>query len=155
MIPNRTRYHPVAALLFSLGILIGSLFWPPLGFAVPVIVLAALISNAFSPRWFCAKACPRAHILGGFLPRLSRYRPTPKLIYSNGLRKGVCGFMLFCSIGQTSRLWGAPDSLALFFTLVCAISLALAIPLGILYKPRSWCALCPVGTLQETLRRKP
>jgi len=142
------------ALAFTAAVLVGSFFWPAAGLAVPVLVLAAALGNMFKPRWFCAKACPRAYILGGFLPRISRYRPLPKSFYSPGIRKILCGFMLFCSIGQTVRVWPDYRALGFFFWYVCALTLAAAFIVGILYKPRAWCAFCPVGTLQDTMRGK-
>ena len=143
-----------AALFFSLAIVIGSFFWPLLGLSVPLLLLAAVISNFVKPRWFCAKACPRAHTLGGFLPSLSRYRALPAFLYSGAVRTMLCAFVLVCAVGQTSRLRSNIPALGLFFWAVCVITLAAAVALGIFYKPRAWCALCPVGTLQDTLRRK-
>lgn len=151
---NSLKFHHLAALSFTLAILIGSFFWSALGLTVPLLVLAATVSNFFKPRWFCAKACPRAYILAGFLPRISRYREVPKVLYSGAIRKILCGFMMFCAIGQTVRLWPDYQKLGLFFSLVCALTLGMAVIAGILYKPRAWCAFCPIGTLQDTLRGK-
>lgn len=142
------------ALAFTAAVIGLSLLWPVVGLAVPALVLIAVISNAFRPNWFCSNACPRAKILGGFFRRFSRNRPTPPSLYTGQMRMVLCGALLFCSISQTSRYWKDLPRLGLFFWSVCVVSLVFAIAFALLYKPRSWCALCPVGTLQRSFRRK-
>lgn len=142
------------ALGFTIAIIALSLRWPVVGLAVPALVLLAIVSNAFRPNWFCSNACPRANILGGFFRKISRNKPTPKSLYSEQVRMVLCGVLLICSISQTSRYWRDLPKLGLFFWSVCVVSLVLAVAFALLYRPRSWCALCPVGTLQRTLRRK-
>ena len=142
------------ALGFTVAIIALSLRWPLVGLAVPALVLLAVISNAFKPNWFCSNACPRARTLGGFFRRVSRNRPTPKSLYTPQMQTVLCGALLFCSISQISRYWRDLPKLGLFFWSVCVISLVFAIAFALLYRPRSWYALCPVGTLQHSFRRK-
>lgn len=142
------------SLAVSLTVIVGGFFFPILGLFVPLLLIFAVITNFFRNRWFCGKACPRAYILGGFLPGISRYKNLPRFLYSDGLRSVLCGFLLICAVGQTSRLFHNLQALGWFFWFVCAGTFAFALILGLAYKPRAWCALCPVGTLQQTLRRK-
>lgn len=141
-------------LFFSAFILIGGILWPPLGFAAPLLILIAIVSNVRSKRWFCAKACPRAAFLSGFMSKFSRYRPTPDQLKSDSARTFLCGALVFCALGQTFKLWRNPVELASFFWLVCLLSFAVAAILAVAYKPRTWCALCPLGTLQDKMRKK-
>jgi polyferredoxin len=150
------RRHPGLgawiSLVFSLAILVGSICWPWLGLAVPGLVLVAAVSTFVRPRWFCSTACPRARILTGFIGPVSRYRPSPKGLSSPAVRNPLCGFLMVCSIAQTARLWGQWDALGWFFWAVCATTLVASLVLGWWNKPRTWCTVCPVGTLQQTLR---
>jgi len=37
------------------------------------------------------------------------------------------------------------------FVSICLITTIIAIILALIFKPRSWCAICPMGTLQEQI----
>jgi hypothetical protein len=147
----KARFLSWVALFFSIGIIAGSFLWPWLGLAVPLLAVGAGIGALFRPKWFCSKACPRGRILGYFLKPLARFRPTPGFLSSPRLRSLFCGVILFSSLGQLTRLWPHFESLGWFFWGVCVATLGLALGLGLLYKPRSWCVVCPLGTFQETL----
>lgn len=51
------------------------------------------------------------------------------------------GMMIF-------RLTGSNDSQAIsyVFVFMCSVSTTIDIIMGILAKPKSWCAICPIGT---------
>jgi polyferredoxin len=40
------------------------------------------------------------------------------------------------------------------FWVLCAASLSAGLLMGFFFKPRSWCAICPMGTLQDTISRR-
>lgn len=154
---HTTKLRPIPlkawiALGFSMGVIVAGWFLPVLGLAVPALLVLAIVSNFFRSRWFCAQACPRAGILSHFVARISRYRSLPRFLYSDPVRTAGCAFLMVCAVGQTMRLWPQVEAIGWFFWIVCLLTLALAVILGILFKPRSWCALCPVATLQSTLK---
>lgn len=139
---------------FVLAVAVGGFFIPYLGFAVAVVMLVAVLMSLQKPRSFCAKACPRGRALGFMLKPLSRGRPLPAGALSTGSKRALCGFMMFCVIGNVYRLFGSPAALGTFFWGVCVLSLGAGVVLGLIYRPRAWCAVCPMGTLQETIGRK-
>lgn len=139
---------------FVLAVAVVGFFIPYLGFAVAVVMLVAVIMSLIKPRSFCAKACPRGRALGFMLKPLSRGRPLPAGAVSPGSKRALCGFMMFCVIGNVYRLFGSPAALGTFFWGVCVLSLGAGVVVGLVYKPRAWCAVCPMGTLQETIGRK-
>lgn len=149
-IPVKTWWFLAAALL----VMIGGWFIPILGLAVPVIMVLALVTKFIRPRWFCAKACPRAAVLSHLGPRVSRYRKVPAWLYSDGMRQAGCAFLLVCFVGQTLRLASNFEVLGRFFWAVCVVTFALSLLLAVLYKPRAWCAVCPLGTLQTMTGKK-
>lgn len=132
-----------------------SVFWPWVGLAVPVLVVVAVVTNFWKPKVFCRSVCPRAGLLTGFVTPFSRFRPLPARLSSPAVRQGACGLLMVCAVGQTARLWEQWQALGWFFWAICVGTLVLAILLGVFYKPRSWCAVCPVGTLQQTLSSRP
>lgn len=146
---------PKLKLLRSYGVVallaVGGYFFPLLGFGVPVLVAVALIMNARGRRSFCARACPNGAALGSALKPITRGRRLPALLGSPEFRRGLCGFMLFCVIGQLARGYPDPAALGRVFWAVYLIAVGLGVAAGLLYKPRAWCAFCPMGTLQDTV----
>ena len=136
---------------FALVIMIGGFFQPLLGLAVPVLLALAIALSFARKRPFCSRVCPRAGILSHVVSRWSRYRQMPAYLYSQGVRNALCAFLLICAVGQTSRLWPEFRAVGNFFWIVCVLTFVLSVAMGIIFKPRSWCAVCPLGTLQSTL----
>lgn len=140
-----------ASLAFVLAVAIGGFFYPYIGFAVAAVMVVAMAMSLFKPRLFCAKACPRGRALGFGLKKLSRGRPLPTTALSGGSRRALCGFMMLCVGGNIYRLFGSAAALGSFFWGLCVVSLGAGVVVGIIYKPRAWCVVCPMGTLQETI----
>jgi polyferredoxin len=62
--------------------------------------------------------------------------------------------MMFCVIGSLARSGGVLPRVGLVFWLLCVLSLSAGLILGFFFKPRSWCAICPMGTLQDTISKR-
>lgn len=136
---------------FVAAVAIGGFRFPLLGFAVAALLLIALAMNFFKPRSFCSSLCPRGSALGFVLSRASRRKPLPPFMRSDGFKKILCGFMMFCVLGSAFRLRGDIGALGAFFWGLCVVSLIGGLVLGLFFKPRAWCAVCPMGTLQDTI----
>lgn len=148
--------HPVPGFILILIIAVGGYFQPLVGLTVPVLIITAAVSAVIKPRLFCTFLCPRNRVFPLLKPA-SRYRPSPGLFRKRPLKQGLCGLMMLCSILQLSRL--RPDiegfvEVGLFFWTLCIISLITSFILAVLYKPNAWCAICPMGTLQDTISRR-
>jgi hypothetical protein len=148
---TRTTIQSALSLVFVLAVAIGGYFYPLVGFAVPLVMLVAIVMTLFKPKSFCAYACPRGKALGLALKPFSRGKPIPAGLITPGIKRALCSFMMFCMIGSAARYAKMPVALGTFFWAVCAISLAAGVSVGLIYRPRAWCALCPMGTLQETI----
>ena len=144
------RFREILSVIFVSAVAAGGFFVPVLGFAVALLLLIALAMNLFKRRSFCSSVCPRGAALGFVFSRVSRRRPLPAFLRTDGMRKALCGFMMFCVVGSTFRLRGDLGALGGFFWGLCLISLSGGVALGALFKPRAWCAVCPMGTLQDT-----
>ena len=140
------------SIAFITGVAIAGFFWPIVGLAVPVLMLIALATNFKGRRSFCAGFCPNGRSLSAVFPRITRNKPLDASFRSPMLRKMLCGFMLFCVINLLSRTGGSLALIGRVFWLIYLVSAGLSAAMAILYKPRSWCAVCPMGTLQDTVR---
>lgn len=158
MIPlkkNRSRNRWKALSFSIVAILsVGGFFYPLLGLAVPALMVAALVMNFRARRSFCAKVCPNGTFLAALKPVSRNKRIHPSFV-SPQFRRMLCGFMMFCMIGLFIR--GYPDYSVIgrAFWLVYLIALSVGIVFGLVYKPRAWCTICPLGTLQDTVGDKP
>jgi ferredoxin-type protein NapH len=139
------------SLLFIITVAVGGYFQPLVGLAVPALILTALISNTRSSRYFCANLCPNGRLLSSSLSAVSKRRRLPPFIYSVQARRALCGLMFFCVINLLVRFGGGIEQFARVFWGVYILSIGISFTMGSWFKPRSWCAVCPVGTLQDTI----
>ncbi len=140
------------SVLFVAAVAITGFFWPLVGLVVPVMILVGLVTNLFGRRSFCAGLCPNGRSLSFAFSRITRNEALDKDFRSPMLRRALCAFALFCAVNLLVRSGGELALVGRAFWLVYTMSVGLSAVLAIAYKPRSWCAVCPMGTLQDTIR---
>lgn len=136
------------------AIALGGYFVPELGLLVIGLMIIALATNARRGRSFCSGICPNGRALSAGLGKLSRRHPLPSLFASKGMRKALCGLMMFCVIGLLSRTNGTLAQTGSVFWSIYLASIGISIVSGLIFKPRSWCVFCPMGTLQDTVKTR-
>lgn len=142
----------LGAPVVMLAIAVGGYFVPAIGLTVPGMMLLALVLNAGKRRHFCSHVCPNGRTYSETLPGFSRNRSMPRLLADPGLRKILCAFMVFCVIALLSRSGGGLATIGRVFWGMYLMATGLGFALGAAYKPRSWCVVCPMGTIQDTVR---
>lgn len=94
----------------------------------------------------CQKFCPRGSLLGRMLSKVSLQRNLPKFMTKKGFKHGLLAVMLMVfSFSMYHAGWNfyrIAFSMFRFMTM----SLVIGIIMGIVFKPRSWCTVCPMGT---------
>lgn len=132
-------------------VVIGGLFWPPLGFLVFGLMLFMLVLAVFRGRYWCGNLCPRGAFLDLVLSRFVSGRAYPRLLTGGRLRwPVVILFFLFFAY----RLATVPRTLYGFgflFVQMCLLTTILAIIMGLATRARAWCVICPMGTIQAKL----
>lgn len=130
---------------------IGGLFYPWLGLLMIPMVLFFLPLSYFKGRYWCHNLCPRGAFLDIVMAKVGLKNTMPKTFGKPWFRWIVfallMGFVLF-------RLWRAgvnPLAIGAVFVSVCVATTFIAIVLGIIFRNRTWCVICPMGTLQEHL----
>jgi len=144
---------PAAASAFVFAIAIGGIFVPEIGLVLAALMVAAIVMTLRKPRSFCSTVCPRGKALGFIMRRPSKRKALPRFMLSIKFRRLLCGSMMFCVIGSLVRTGGEIRGVGTVFWALCAISLSTGLLMGYFFKPRSWCAICPMGTLQDTISR--
>ncbi|WP_305044651.1 4Fe-4S binding protein [Geoalkalibacter sp.] len=125
--------------------------YPLLGFTVAAAMATGMIGGVLRGRYVCGNLCPR----GAFFDRMvAPFAPRRKLpAWMRGLPfrlavlAGLMGFMIWRIAQNPGDLnhWG------LVFWSMCALTTAVGLGLAFTLHPRAWCAICPMGTLQNLL----
>jgi len=143
-----TQWGLLSIVLVTIGL--GWRF-PWLGFSVPIVMLTGILVSIFRGRYVCGNLCPRGSFYDRLVSRFSRRREIPPWLRSMPLRwtlfAALMGFMVFRILQDPldPMHWGR------VFWMMCVVTTAIGIPLALLYHPRTWCAFCPIGTLQNAL----
>lgn len=113
---------------------------------IPFIVIPLMVLSVFIwSRAFCGWACPRAAFLERILSKVSLNKPVPK--WMNYYWVSVLVFVVL--ISRVSYVGYTKGLLAAGF-LLCIVPTIGALLVG-WYSPKSWCSICPTGTLLKTL----
>jgi ferredoxin-type protein NapH len=151
---NRTQW-----LLMPLFFLVIGFGWkyPWLGFFAPLAVILGMLGTLLNGRYACGNICPRGAFFDCVLaPFISPQRPMPKIFRNMVFRLIV----LFLVIGASSAViyywwprdlveWSLWEDLGRVFWLMCSITTLVGVMLAIFLRARSWCAFCPVGTIDK------
>jgi len=140
------------SVVFIVVVGIGGYFYPLVGLIVPAMMLVAIALNFRSRRLFCSSVCPNGRSLSAMITPVSRKGKLPAFLVEPGVRRMLCGFMFFCVINLLVRYGsGGLVAVSRVFWAIYLVAVSLGFAAGIAYKPRSWCAFCPMGTLQDTI----
>jgi hypothetical protein len=98
----------------------------------------------------CSHYCPRGSILQKFLNQIS-FKNAPHLTIRKHGKKVLLTIMI--SLFSFSMYHAGPNIYRIGFALFrfMTASLALGVIMGIIFKPRSWCQVCPMGYATELL----
>ena len=151
----KQRRKNIQFVLWPIVVIVIAFGWqyPLLGFSVPVVMLMGIVGCILQGRYVCGHLCPRGGFFDRVIAPLSRKKPIPAFFRNRRLRWAVfillMAFMLYrISLNPTDIYhWGR------VFWLMCVITTAVGIALGIVIHPRAWCSFCPMGTLQSALDR--
>jgi polyferredoxin len=125
--------------------------FPVLGYVVPVSMAAGIAGGLMRGRYVCGNFCPRGSFLDTFFRPFGGSRPIPPILFSAPLRWTLMALLMGFMVVRLAQDPGNPMHWGEVFWSMCLITSLAAFVLGALYHPRSWCALCPVGTMASAL----
>ena len=134
-------------------VVIGGLFNPLLGYLVVAMMAYFLVLSFFKGRYWCWNLCPRGAFLDLGLSKFSRNKPLPRIFTRPWLRWLVLALLFSFLIWRIKQSGGSLIALGAVFVTMCLLTTIIAIVLGQQTKHRAWCAICPMGTLQEKIGR--
>jgi hypothetical protein len=102
----------------------------------------------------CSHYCPRGSILQKFLKKISFNNTLPVSIRKHGKKVLLTIMIMLFSFSMYHaglNIYRIGFALFRFMT----ASLALGVIMGFIFKPRSWCQVCPMGYATELLSKSP
>ncbi|MGN0454728.1 MAG: 4Fe-4S binding protein [Ruminococcus sp.] len=129
--------------------------WKPFGlFGFVCMFTPIIIALTGRGKMHCARVCPRGSLLGFAGRFLSRRREAPKLFYKKWFRPAVWGvmmgsFLIVLIITIPKGVYVLGNAILIFMETATAIALVI----GVLFKPRTWCTICPMGFSTGNIRK--
>lgn len=148
---KRRRAGQLLAMWLLPVIIIGGLYWPYLGFALAGMAVFYLALALFRGRLWCGWVCPRGAFLEIAMARVSRRRRVPALFRTTAFRCSVFVALLALMLFRVWQAGTVLEQLGFVFITMGLLTTAIALPLSIVFHPRAWCVVCPMGTLQGVL----
>jgi len=93
----------------------------------------------------CSKYCPRGSFLGKFLQTLSMQTQLPAFLRTRKAKNTVLIIMISVFSFSMYHTGFVYDKMAFAMLRFMAMSFMIGIVMGIFFKPRSWCIVCPMG----------
>lgn len=138
-------------------LVVGFWLFPVIGSVALACMLAPVLMAFTRGREWCGRYCPRGSLWDSMVSRFSRNKPLPVWTRAKGTRIFMV-VMIFTVFGvQMVYAWPDPAAIGLVFLRIIFITTLVGIALGIVYKPRAWCNICPMGSLAAWVshHRKP
>ncbi len=143
---KRSRLQKYTAIALP-AVIIGGWLYPPIGFSLLICMFGAVGIALYKGRSWCDWMCPRGSFYDLFLDKLSRKGSIPALFKTNTFRALILAVLMSTLGIQLYMTWGDFRGMGLAFVIVLTVTTILGIVLGLIWKPRAWCQICPMGTL--------
>ncbi len=138
--------HQWVWLLLPAFCLLG-LFFPAIGMIAIGCMIAPIIMAFFKGRRWCGVYCPRGSFNDIILSKISMKRRAPALLRKSWFKlfflillMGAFGFQLIMARENINNIGEV-------FVRMVIITTLFTIALGIIYNQRTWCLICPMGTM--------
>lgn len=123
------------------------LIYPIIGALALICMLAPAVVAFFKGRMWCGNFCPRGSFNDIILAKFSAKGKMPTFLSRTWFRVAFLIGLMTAFAVQLVLAWGNPSAVGRVFVRMILITTLLTIILGLIYKPRTWCTFCPMGTL--------
>lgn len=128
--------------------------YPLLGFIVPLTMIAGIVGSLTRGRWVCGNACPRGSFLDTWLNLVSPRREIPAILRSQTVRWLALIALISLMVFRLAQNPASAAHWGFVFWQMCLLTTLVALGLGLRYASRSWCSICPVGTMASSIGGK-
>lgn len=123
------------------------IFYPIIGLAALICMLAPSVVAIFKGRMWCGNFCPRGSFNDIILSKISKKRNVPKFLKSRWFKLTFLALVMGAFTLQIIFVWGSVVAISFVFVRMIIITTIITIILGITYNQRTWCMICPMGTM--------
>lgn len=150
---NRKKIQLINTILLFV-VIFGGYFWPYLGFIVGALIIFFIILSFFRGRLYCGWICPMGSFHERILSLISLKKDIPQLLKKRWFAWLVFILMMGFFSTRLIKTGGDLKQIGSVLSRMWIIATSLAIIIGLIFKPRSWCRICPMGTLQGITGKK-
>lgn len=143
----RKNSQLLMAMLLPL-VVVGGYFCPRLGFIVLGLITLFMVLASQRGRFYCGWLCPMGAFHERILSLVSLKRPIPSFFKSSWFRWLLFVAMMSLMTIRLVNAGGDIHATGSVFRFMWIVSTSIAIGLGFYFKPRIWCAICPMGSMQ-------
>jgi ferredoxin-type protein NapH len=148
---KRIRPYLFWGLLVFLGV---GLVYPVIGSIALICMIAPVAVAPFRGRFWCGNYCPRGSFYDHVLAKVSPQRKIPAFFSHTAFRVFMVFFIMAVFSVQMYYAWGDLAAMGMVFVRIILITTLVGIVLGLTYHQRTWCSLCPMGTLASWISRR-
>ena len=130
-------------------VLVAGWFFPFVGYFIPACMLLGVGISFFQGRKWCDWYCPRGSFFDSVIGRISPKKEIPAVFRSFSSRLGMLVLLMSLMVLQIIKRWPDPYKIGMFFVVMITLTSTLGVILGLIFHPRIWCYLCPVGSLSN------
>lgn len=129
------------------------LIYPAVGLVAILCMLAPLVGAIFKGRMWCAFYCPRGGFLEQLVSKFSLRLKYPALFKTVWFKWLIVVSLLSAFTIQLMMAGNSMAAIGAVFVRMVLITTLAAFGLGITFIPRTWCGICPMGTLASCISR--
>ena len=142
------KYWQIALAPLVPLVVIGGYFWPYLGYIAMAMLVFVFILALFRGRYYCGWFCAMGAFFERVLSVVSSKRKMLPLFKESWFKWLVFALMMGLLVSRLILAGGDPRKIGAAFVMMWTISIGMGIGLGLVWKPRSWCSICPMALLQ-------
>ncbi|EKD25851.1 MAG: 4Fe-4S ferredoxin iron-sulfur binding protein [uncultured bacterium] len=137
-----------------LVIIIGGWHYPLLGYFIPLCMLLGIGIGFFKGRMWCNWLCPRGSFFDILIKPISPKKKIPIFFKGLPLRIGILSILMLVMTIQIIKNWPDPYKIGMFFVIFLTISTILGIILALILHQRTWCCICPIGSMVNWIGKR-
>lgn len=123
------------------------LIYPYIGIAALVCMLVPSAVALIRGRMWCGNFCPRGSFNDIILSKISRNKKIPPIMKSMWFKTLFLILLMGAFAVQLFFAWGNLFELGKVFIRMILITSGITVILGISFSHRTWCVICPMGTM--------
>lgn len=120
-----------------------------------ILCMTAPLYHAFRGRgkFHCSHHCPRGSFLGIFLKHVSFQNKAPRWMKKTLTKNILLGIMISMLSISIFHAHGDFNKISFSLFRFMSVSLFVGILVGLFFKPRTWCQVCPMGHATSLIKK--